>query len=251
MLEGLSQLVVAQFIPGISRVNTGGVVKQIRLISYSPPGPDVEGSDELDGEEVEVVRNSAGKKSSNSPSHPPSKIFQSQLMPCTPRAFQTILSIIPTTLLPAPPNSSTTKPSLVPVGRPSPICQSRNSPIVTSQQLQPVASSSRRREELSIFLFPAAKVFQKRDCRTILVTREDPNTESENLDAMAGLSIRVDRNSREVIEYVNDMTIPGTSSEEKAAEFVMYEDELINYFQRTFDHLGRDSYLPCHCLCLV
>ncbi|MBW0512408.1 hypothetical protein O181_052123 [Austropuccinia psidii MF-1] len=43
----------------ISRINTEGVVKIIRRIAYSPPDPDAEGSDELDGEEVEVVNNPA------------------------------------------------------------------------------------------------------------------------------------------------------------------------------------------------
>ncbi|MBW0490783.1 hypothetical protein O181_030498 [Austropuccinia psidii MF-1] len=41
----------------ISRINTEGVVKRIRQIANSPPDPDAEGSDELDGEEVEVVLN--------------------------------------------------------------------------------------------------------------------------------------------------------------------------------------------------
>ncbi|MBW0485259.1 hypothetical protein O181_024974 [Austropuccinia psidii MF-1] len=43
----------------ISRINTEGGVKRIRKISDSPPDPDAEGSDELDGEEAEVVHNSA------------------------------------------------------------------------------------------------------------------------------------------------------------------------------------------------
>ncbi|MBW0505912.1 hypothetical protein O181_045627 [Austropuccinia psidii MF-1] len=120
----------------ISRINTEGVVKRIRQISNSPPDPDAEGSDELDGEEVEVVHNSAEQQSSTSPSHPPAKRFQSQIIPSTPRAFQPIISTIPTTLPPASPNSSTTRPALIPAERPSPICQSKNSPIVTSQQLQ-------------------------------------------------------------------------------------------------------------------
>ncbi|MBW0567834.1 hypothetical protein O181_107549 [Austropuccinia psidii MF-1] len=44
----------------ISRINNQGVVNQIRRISNSPPNPDAEGSEELDGEEVEVVPHSAG-----------------------------------------------------------------------------------------------------------------------------------------------------------------------------------------------
>ncbi|MBW0498497.1 hypothetical protein O181_038212 [Austropuccinia psidii MF-1] len=55
----------------ISRINTEGIVKRIRQIADSPPDPDAEGSEELDGEEAEVVPNSAGYPSNNSPSQPP------------------------------------------------------------------------------------------------------------------------------------------------------------------------------------
>ncbi|MBW0502348.1 hypothetical protein O181_042063 [Austropuccinia psidii MF-1] len=41
----------------ISRINTEGVVKRIRRIANLPPDWDAEGSDELDGEEVELVNN--------------------------------------------------------------------------------------------------------------------------------------------------------------------------------------------------
>ncbi|MBW0469498.1 hypothetical protein O181_009213 [Austropuccinia psidii MF-1] len=121
----------------ISRINTEGVVKRIRQIAASPTNPNAEGSDELDGEES----------------------FQSQLVSSTPRNFQPVLSTIP------PPSKSpcTARPALVSTVRPSPIPQSINSPIVTSQQLQPVASSSRRREDHSPLLFPAPQVFQKRE----------------------------------------------------------------------------------------
>ncbi|MBW0573162.1 hypothetical protein O181_112877 [Austropuccinia psidii MF-1] len=135
----------------ISRINTEGIVKRIRQISNSPHDPDAEGSDEL-------VPNSAGHPSNNSPSQPPAKRFQSQVIPSTPRAFQPTLSTIP----PASPHSSHTRPSLNPEVRPSPIQQSRNSPKVSSQQPQPVASTSRRREELSPLPFPAAQVLQHR-----------------------------------------------------------------------------------------
>ncbi|MBW0553102.1 hypothetical protein O181_092817 [Austropuccinia psidii MF-1] len=121
--------------------------------------------------------------------------------------------------------------------RPSPIPQPRNSPMVTSQQLQPVASSSRRREDQLPFRFPATQVFEGREHWPIWVTREDPNMENEGKDSVARLFTRVDRNSREVIMYANDMTIPGTASEERAEEFAWYEDELINEFQRPFDEL--------------
>ncbi|MBW0540935.1 hypothetical protein O181_080650 [Austropuccinia psidii MF-1] len=104
-----------------------------------------------------------------------------------------------------------------------------------------MASSSRRRDGLSPLPFPAAQVFQRRDCWPIQITREDPNTASENQEAVARLFRRVDRNSREVIMYVNNRTILGTASEEMAAKFSWYEDELINDFQRNFYDLGRDN----------
>ncbi|MBW0550834.1 hypothetical protein O181_090549 [Austropuccinia psidii MF-1] len=230
----------------ISRTNTDGVVKvvkKLRRIVDSPTDPDAEGSDELDGEEVEVVPHSVGHPSSNSSSQPLANTrFQSQIIPSTPRTFQPMLASIPTTLPPPSPTTShTTRPALNPAVRPSPVQQPRNSPITTSRQLQPVASSSRRRDGLSPLPFPAAQVFQRRERWPIRVTREDPNAASENQDAVARLFRRVDRNSREVIMYANDRTIPGTASEEMAAKFAWYEDELINDFQRTFDDLGRDN----------
>ncbi|MBW0500397.1 hypothetical protein O181_040112 [Austropuccinia psidii MF-1] len=80
----------------ISRINTEGVVKRIRRISNSPPDPDAEGSDELDGEEAEVVNNPVGHQYSTTPSQPPAKRFQSRLIPSTPRNFQPTLATIPT-----------------------------------------------------------------------------------------------------------------------------------------------------------
>ncbi|MBW0495053.1 hypothetical protein O181_034768 [Austropuccinia psidii MF-1] len=93
----------------------------------------------------------------------PGKRFQSQVIPSTPRNFQPTLATIPTSISPASPHSSHTRPALHTALRPSPIQQSRHSPIVNSQQLHPVASTSRRREELSPLPFPAAQVFQHRD----------------------------------------------------------------------------------------
>ncbi|MBW0460651.1 hypothetical protein O181_000366 [Austropuccinia psidii MF-1] len=148
----------------ISRINTEGVVKRIIRITDSPSDPDAEGSDELDGEEVEVVNNPVGHQPSTSPSQPPAKIFQSHLIPSNPRDFQPTLAAIPTSLPPASPSSSHSRPAINIAVRPSPIQQSRASPIVTSQQLKPEASSSRRRGELSPLPFPAAQVFQQRDC---------------------------------------------------------------------------------------
>ncbi|MBW0549572.1 hypothetical protein O181_089287 [Austropuccinia psidii MF-1] len=136
------------------RINAKGMVKEIRQISDSPPDMDAEGSDELDSEEVEVVPNSAGHPSNTSPSQPPAKRFQSHIIPNTPRNFQPTLATIPTSINPASPSFSHTRPSLNPAVRPSPIQNPRNSPIATSQKLQPVASTSRRREELSPLPFP-------------------------------------------------------------------------------------------------
>ncbi|MBW0593743.1 hypothetical protein O181_133458 [Austropuccinia psidii MF-1] len=225
----------------IFRINTEGVVKRIRRISDSQTHPDAEGSDELGGEEVVVVPHSVGHPSSNSSAQPLSNRFQSQVIPSTPRTFQPALASIPTTIPPSSPSTSHARPALNPAVRPSPSQKPRNSPITTSQQLQPVASSSRRRDGLSPLLFPAAQVFQRRDCWPIQITREDPNAASENQEAVARLFRRVDRNSREVIMYTIDRTILGTASEEMAAKSAWYEAELINDFQRTFNDLGRDS----------
>ncbi|MBW0531991.1 hypothetical protein O181_071706 [Austropuccinia psidii MF-1] len=134
-----------------------------RRISNSPPDPDAEGSDEFDGEEFEVAHNSTGHQSSNSPSHPPAKRFQSHIIPSTPRTFQQTLATLLNSLPLSSTSSFTARPAFIPAVRPSPIPQSINSPIVTSKQLQPVASSSKKREELSPLLFPAAQVFQQRE----------------------------------------------------------------------------------------
>ncbi|MBW0491597.1 hypothetical protein O181_031312 [Austropuccinia psidii MF-1] len=217
----------------ISRINTEFVLKRIRWIANSPPDPDAAGSAELDGVEVEVVHNSIGHQSSTSPPNPPAKGFQIHIIPSTPRTFQLTLANLPTSLPPSSPSSSTARPALIPEVRPS--------PIVTSQHLQPVASSSRRREEISPLPFPSAQVFQQREHWPIQVTRKDPKTVSDNQDAMERYFRRVDRNIRELSEYSNDRTIPGTASEEMAARFSWYEDELMNDFQKTFDHLCRDN----------
>ncbi|MBW0554626.1 hypothetical protein O181_094341 [Austropuccinia psidii MF-1] len=194
-----------------------------RRIANSPPYPNAEGSDELYGEEVEVVPHSAGDPVNSSLSHPPAKAPQSHNIHNTPRNFQPTLSTIPTSIPPASPNPSHTRPASNQAVRPSTIPQPRNSPMVTSQQPQPMASTSRRREELSPLTFPASQVLKCRDQWPIRVTREDPNTASENQDAVARVFRRVDRNSRKVIMYANDRTIPGTASEGLAAKFAWYE----------------------------
>ncbi|MBW0499262.1 hypothetical protein O181_038977 [Austropuccinia psidii MF-1] len=203
-------------------INTEGIVKRIRQIANSPPNPDAEGSDELDAEEVEVIPHSAGHQSNSSPSQPPSKRFQSQVIPSTPRNLQPTLATIPNSIPPASPHSCHTRPALNTAVRPSPTQQSRKSPIVNSQQLQPVASTSGRRDKISPLLFPVAQVFQHRDQWPMQVTREDPNMASDKQDAVARLFRRVDRNRREVIMYANDRTIPGTASEVMVAKFGWY-----------------------------
>ncbi|MBW0588378.1 hypothetical protein O181_128093 [Austropuccinia psidii MF-1] len=67
----------------ISRINNKGVVKQIRWISDYSPDPDSEGSDELDGEEVEGVLNSIGHHSSTSSSQPAAKDSKVNYYPVT------------------------------------------------------------------------------------------------------------------------------------------------------------------------
>ncbi|MBW0557554.1 hypothetical protein O181_097269, partial [Austropuccinia psidii MF-1] len=69
------------------------------------------------------------------------------------------LATIPTSLPPASPSLSHARPALNPEVRPSPIQKPRNSRIATSQNLQPMASSSRRRDGFSPLHFPAAQVF--------------------------------------------------------------------------------------------
>ncbi|MBW0554508.1 hypothetical protein O181_094223 [Austropuccinia psidii MF-1] len=83
---------------------------------------------------------------------PPTKRFQSHIIPSTPRAFQSTIATLCTSLPSASPSSSTARTASIPEVRPSPIPKSRNSPKITSQQLQPVASSSRRREDVRMKL---------------------------------------------------------------------------------------------------
>ncbi|MBW0560031.1 hypothetical protein O181_099746 [Austropuccinia psidii MF-1] len=136
-------------------------MKVIRRIANSPTDPDAEGRDELDGEEFEVVPHLVGHPSSNSSSQPLANRFQSQVIPSTPRTFQPVLASIPATIPPSP-STSHARPALNPEVRPSPSQKPRNSPITTSQQLQPMACSSSRRDGLSPLPFPAAQVFQRR-----------------------------------------------------------------------------------------
>ncbi|MBW0477246.1 hypothetical protein O181_016961 [Austropuccinia psidii MF-1] len=109
----------------ISRVNNQGVVKSIRRIFYFPTNPDAKGSDEPDGEEVEVVNNSIGKLSSASSTKPPSKTFHSQVISRNPRNFRPVLSTIASSNTPTSLNPYPARPALPPPMRPSPIPQPR------------------------------------------------------------------------------------------------------------------------------
>ncbi|MBW0587078.1 hypothetical protein O181_126793 [Austropuccinia psidii MF-1] len=221
----------------ISRTNTEGIVKRIRKIADSQPDPDAEGSNELDGEEVEVIPHSSGHSSNSSTSQPPAKKIPKSSNPQYPQklpAHSCYNSSCFTTLFPHQACLESSSKTI-----PHPTIQK-----LTHSQLPTTptwASTSRRREELFPMPFPASQVFQRRDQWPIQVTREDPKTESDNQDAMARLFRRVDRNSREVIMYANNRTIPGTASEEIAEKFAWYEDELINDFKKTYDYFGKDN----------
>ncbi|MBW0549437.1 hypothetical protein O181_089152 [Austropuccinia psidii MF-1] len=156
MLEGPSSLVVGKFIPA----------------QRSP----------LQGSIAKVVPHSIGHQSSTSPSQPASRIFQSHIIPSTPRDFHPVISKILSSIPPPSPNPSTARPSLVSPVRPSPIPQPRNSPIITYQKVQPVASSSRRREDQFPLPFHTSQAFQKGERWPIRVTREDPNRENDGQD---------------------------------------------------------------------
>ncbi|MBW0501478.1 hypothetical protein O181_041193 [Austropuccinia psidii MF-1] len=176
-------------------------------------------------------------------------------MQSTPRNFQPILSIIPSSAPPPSYGHSTGRPPLAsPMRqssiRPSPIAKSRPSPVHHSQQLQPVARTSRTREVRSPLPFPSAQVFQRRECWPIQATRPDPNDGNEGKEAVARFFRRFYRNSREVIMYANDRMIPGTDSEEMASRLASYEDELINDFQGGFDDLCRENY-PVFLVCVL
>ncbi|MBW0582316.1 hypothetical protein O181_122031 [Austropuccinia psidii MF-1] len=112
---------------------------------------------------ISSINNEGVVKQIYSPSHPPAKRIQSHIIHNTPRNLQPTLATIAISIPPASPNPSHTSPALNQEVRPSPIPQPRNSPMVTSQQPQSVASASRRREELFPLTFPAAQVFQCQD----------------------------------------------------------------------------------------
>ncbi|MBW0501190.1 hypothetical protein O181_040905 [Austropuccinia psidii MF-1] len=84
--------------------------------------------------------------------------------------------------------SSTSRPLLASQMKQSPITYPRPSPLLTSQQSQPVVSTSRRREAWSHLPLPASQVFQNREIWPIRVTREGPTVVNYGQDAVARLS---------------------------------------------------------------
>ncbi|MBW0542318.1 hypothetical protein O181_082033 [Austropuccinia psidii MF-1] len=110
----------------IFRINTEGVVKRISRIADSPPDPDSEDREELDGEEPLANR------------------FQSHIILSTPKTFQPTLATVPTSLPTNSISSSYSSPTLTQPVRPSPIQQPRNSPIITPQQLQPIVTGTQQ-----------------------------------------------------------------------------------------------------------
>ncbi|MBW0486165.1 hypothetical protein O181_025880 [Austropuccinia psidii MF-1] len=140
----------------ISRINNQGVVKRIRKISDSPTNPYAKGSDELDGEELEVINPLVGNSSSSSPTQLPAKQFHSHLIPSTPGSFQPVLSSLLSSSPPSSPKPSISRTVLASPMKPSTIPKPRPSENPTSLQLQPVASTSQRREDQYPLPFPSA-----------------------------------------------------------------------------------------------
>ncbi|MBW0466750.1 hypothetical protein O181_006465 [Austropuccinia psidii MF-1] len=171
----------------ISIINSQGVVKRIRDISDSQTNPDSEGSDELDGKDVEVINPLASHSSGSSPTKPPSKKFHSHLISSTLRNFQPVLSSVSYSVPPPSPKSFTYTPILASPIKQSPILHPRPSPVLTSNQLQPVARTSQRRDDWSPLPFPAAPVFQNWECWPIRVTREYPTVGNEGQASVARL----------------------------------------------------------------
>ncbi|MBW0542365.1 hypothetical protein O181_082080 [Austropuccinia psidii MF-1] len=180
-------------------------------------------------------------KGCSSATKPPAKKFHSHLIPSTPRNFQHVHSSVPSSVPPPSPKYSTSRPILALPMQPSTIPHPRLSPVLASHQLQPVASTSQRRGNWSHLPLPATQVFQNQDCWPIKFTREDPTVVNEGQDALGSFFRRVDRKSRDMIVYSNNRMIAGTASEEIAANFSLYDNELINKLQGTFDDLGKDN----------
>ncbi|MBW0501072.1 hypothetical protein O181_040787 [Austropuccinia psidii MF-1] len=145
----------------ISRINSQGVVTRIRKISDFPTNPDGEGSDELNGEEVEVFDQKFGQFPHYSPYNPPSQTFHTQVIPSIPRNCQPRLATFPSSVHQSSPNQSTSRtPVLASPMRLSPITQSRHTQISPHNIFQPVArTSSPSGVERSPLPYPADEVF--------------------------------------------------------------------------------------------
>ncbi|MBW0475000.1 hypothetical protein O181_014715 [Austropuccinia psidii MF-1] len=111
----------------ISRIINQGVVERRRRIVDFPTNPY--------GEEVTVVGHKIGQLQSSSPSHPPPRTFQSQIIPSAPRNFQPILATVPSSFHQPPPNPSTARSLAL-------ASQMRPSPIPPPTIFQPMASTS-------------------------------------------------------------------------------------------------------------
>ncbi|MBW0470491.1 hypothetical protein O181_010206 [Austropuccinia psidii MF-1] len=137
----------------IPRINEQGVVKWIRRIADSPTGPNAEGSDELDGEEVQIISQSINAQYS--------KKFATSVPPPSSGHFTA-----------RPPKASAMRRYSI---RPSPTTHYGPSQVHPPQQLQPVSSTNITREVSSPLPFPSTQVFQRRERWPIRVSRGDQN----------------------------------------------------------------------------
>ncbi|MBW0472802.1 hypothetical protein O181_012517 [Austropuccinia psidii MF-1] len=227
--------------PGRRRFQDGPMLEGSFLLVVGQLNPASEGSEKLYCKEVEVLNSFICHSSSTSPTQIPAKKFQSQVIPSTPRSFQSILFILPYLVPPPSPKSFTSRPFLASPMKQSPIPQPRKLLVLALQQLKPVVRNSRRRDYKSPLPFPDTQVFHRRECWPIRVTREDQNVVIEGQDAVARFFGRADINRSKVMMYSDDSMITGASCEEISSKFAWYEAEFIYDFQRDFDKIGKDS----------
>ncbi|MBW0556131.1 hypothetical protein O181_095846 [Austropuccinia psidii MF-1] len=93
----------------ISTINNKGVVKRMKRIFDSPTNPDAEGSDYLDGEEVELMNKFIFQLSRSSPTQPPAKMYHIQVVTRAARNFKPVFSTLPSSIPPPSPNPSTSR----------------------------------------------------------------------------------------------------------------------------------------------
>ncbi|MBW0547397.1 hypothetical protein O181_087112 [Austropuccinia psidii MF-1] len=118
------------------------VVKIIQNVSYLTTNPDAEGSDELDGEGVELLNEYTGKFTKSSPTQLPVKNLKRKIIPSTPRKIQPFIPSIPSSIPSPSQNPSTATPSLASPISPPPIPHPRTSPMIAYQKLQPADSTT-------------------------------------------------------------------------------------------------------------